>query len=455
MLVSNPCIHDTRVIRAAETVAELGFDTVVLALSDDDAGARECRNGVVYKRIPKLPRRAKQTPEQFGDPIFGPSEQGGRPPNFRPPPTSPLPRGVEHSARTRYRVSHRIKRKLGNQVRKLAYFVPRPLIDTRRISKVFERDLLSLRPDIIHAHDLVTLPTAAAASKVLGSKLIYDAHELEVHRNTRNGAFDKWLRFYLERRHIKQCDAVVTVCDSIADYLAREYSIARPAVVMNAPETHLGNDRSNDLDLRSHLKLPKSTPLAVYVGRITIGRGIDQMVEAMQYLPDFHLALVGPANAPTVAQALKIATSTHVIDRIHTLKPVAADRVASFIRTADVSVVPIQNVCLSYYYCLPNKLLESAMAGLPVVVSNMPELRRFVEISAAGVVMDEADPKDIARAVQEAYKDRCRLRLTHERLPGVEKIYGWSKQRDTLRALYGSLGRPQTASPTTFRSQKV
>src|SRR5680860_996095 len=51
MLVSNPCTNDTRVIRAAEAVAGQGFDTIVLALSNDAETSEERQNGVLFKRI--------------------------------------------------------------------------------------------------------------------------------------------------------------------------------------------------------------------------------------------------------------------------------------------------------------------------------------------------------------------------------------------------------------------
>ncbi|ODR97396.1 hypothetical protein AUC69_12350 [Methyloceanibacter superfactus] len=309
--------------------------------------------------------------------------------------------------------------------------------------RVFKSDLIKFQPDIIHAHDLVMLPAGAVAAKALGAKLIYDAHELEVHRNTKTGPVDKWLRYYLERKHIKQCDAVVTVCDSIADYLAREYAIARPTVVMNAPDVEGG--LPSDTDLRSSLGLSNDTPLAVYVGRITVGRGIEQIVDALQYLPAYHLALVGPVNKPTVDHAKQTAQALGMSDRLHIVPPVSPAMVVSFISSGDISLVPIQNVCLSYYYCLPNKLLESAIARLPVVVSNLPELKRFVEISESGVVMDETDPRGIARAIHDAYENRDRLRPDANRLRHAEEIYGWQRQKEALMALYSSFNLPTHA----------
>ncbi|GFO80481.1 MAG: hypothetical protein A49_01080 [Methyloceanibacter sp.] len=462
MLVSNPCTNDTRVIRAAETASMQGFDTVVLALSNEGVTSEERQNGVLYRRLanPRLTAQLEATPARISAKSFS----NGTTETLANLSTSDLanillglqarPSEIlELDAKNAFSpssLSREIGRRLLIRTVKLVralrtrvlggrwlYGPLRPVSETRFISRIFKNEALNLQPSIVHAHDLVTLPAGVAIAEKSGAKLIYDAHELEVHRNTKAGQLSRRIRARLERRHIRRCDAVITVCDSIADHLANEYAIERPCVVMNAPNIEEGYQ--GDEDLRSSLKLSTDTPLAVYVGRITIGRGIEQCVRALEHLPDYHLALVGPTHAPTVAAAENLAKTLGVFDRLHLVPPLAPSKVISFVKSADLSVVPIQNVCLSYYYCLPNKLLESTLAGLPVVVSNFPELRRFVEIGGSGIVMDETDPNDIARVMREAYERRHQLIPSHEKLARVEEIYGWQKQRDSLEEVYASL----------------
>ena len=497
MLVSNSCVNDTRVIRSANALSEFGFDTIVLAVAEGGETSEERRNSVLYKRLARhriqtqriqtqriqtqsqVPQDAVSAistyvlvPTYLADQAhllslhlsrFDPrSVRGLRKieQQLRGPAASYNESPIQVHNIGLFQIMLEIGRRLirlargqgrrfiasgrrfiasgkGLIRRQLHFLLFRPIVDARRIRRLFEDELMKLRPDVIHAHDLVTLPAAAAAAKSLGAKLIYDSHELEVHRNTQTGVIEKWLRYHTERRHIKKCDAVVTVCDSIADHLAREYSIKRPVVVMNAPD--VDQVLPSDADLRSHLGLARETPLAVYVGRITVGRGIEQIVDALRYLPEFCVALVGPTHKPTVEAALEIATKFGVDKRLHVLDPVPPGLIIPFISSADVSVLAIQNVCLSYYYCLPNKLLESAVAQLPMVVSNFPELRRFIEISGSGLVMDEKDPRDIARAIQEVYDNRHHFRLDAERLRRVEDIYGWSAQKFALREMYSRI----------------
>lgn len=281
------------------------------------------------------------------------------------------------------------------------------------------------------------LPAAIYIKKKTGCKVIYDSHELETHRNIARTYLDRMFCMFLEAVFIRQADAVVTVCDSIADHLARTYKIGRPSVVMNAPNTDTVSDGGRDI--RTDLDLDPSVPLAIYVGKITVGRGLEQTIQAIARIPRFHLALLGGINAVMLEQVSRIAADADVTERVHIMAPVPPDMVVSYIRGADASLVVIQNVCLSYYYCLPNKLIESAMAGVPVVASAFPELERFVSLSGAGLVVDETDPAAIAEALVTIARTRDDFVVDHEHAERIKAVYGWPTQRDKLIHLYRRL----------------
>jgi glycosyltransferase involved in cell wall biosynthesis len=170
-----------------------------------------------------------------------------------------------------------------------------------------------------------------------------------------------------------------------------------------------------------------------------MSRGLEQAIEALRYWPELHLALIGPEHAPTVRRLRRLVSRFMLEPRVHFVPPVASEHVTSYVASADVGIVPIQNACLSYYYSLPNKLLESTFARLPLAVSDFPEFRRFLRLSESGIVMDERSPKDIARAVREVYLRQREFRADAETLRKVEAVYGWPRQKEVLMHLYRSL----------------
>lgn len=530
MLVANPCVNDSRVIRAAESVAEEGHDVIVLATKAKGVPDREQRNGVVYQRcgLPAVAQsksntrpRAVPLGARFDATVNGLKQR------VAPTPLGTVLkklrslwkrnrvmlsaaaivtaaallaffalRALENSghnivallltfglglaagaalmALVAWRLSLRgTAGKKSSGLGRLARIRPMTTLNTKlrqsvstkgiksvaknvtrmsaqaakshlrvaytalRSEAFFKHPLEKLKPDIIHAHDFATLPVASRVARRSGAICIYDSHELEMHRNIKRSRFDRWLCGELERRYIKRVDGVITVCDSIADHLADYYRICRPTVVMNAPSFAVIN--GDERDVRSDLGLSPETPLAIYVGSITIGRGIETIVHALRSLPDFHLVLLGPANKGILEGALEAAKNDGTASRLHVLPPVLPSSVVPYVRTADVSLVLIQNVCLSYYYCLPNKLVESTIAGLPVVASDFPELRKFVQTTGTGVVTNERDSDAIARAIREAYERRHDLRPDEARRKIIDRHYGWETQRRKLVGLYDRL----------------
>lgn len=299
----------------------------------------------------------------------------------------------------------------------------------------------TLRPDVVHAHDLSTLPAGARIARRAGARLIYDSHELEMHRNATYKLLVKLRRQRLERKYIRKADAVITVSKSIAKHLRDVYRIKEPTVIMNSPIFEVLATPASDV--RTDLNLGLEVPLTVYVGSVTIHRGLEEMVRALEHAPAMHFATVGPRRSETEQELVSIACEIGVIERVHFVDPVHPDQVVGYIRTSDVSVLPIQNVCLSYYYCMPNKLLESVFAGIPVAVADLLEMRRFVEAHGCGLIMDETDPLSIARALLKLMDEREDYVLPVEKRKQLMDRYGWPKQAENLRALYDSLLEPE------------
>jgi len=93
---------------------------------------------------------------------------------------------------------------------------------------------LNLTPHIVHSHDLNTLPLGNKIAKKYTAKLVYDSHELYIHRNKpyKTPIWYQKFQFKIEKKLIKKCDAVITVSQSIVDYLEKTYTIPTPYLIM-------------------------------------------------------------------------------------------------------------------------------------------------------------------------------------------------------------------------------
>lgn len=440
MLVNNPCVNDSRVIKSAEALAQSGWQVVVLCRYASDLPVSEVVNGVTYRRIQPSPTKLSDMRDWIR------KKQHAR--------TSVVIAQKEMIHRDRSSVSQAVRvqssttpvaqgsawgyrARLFTRIKKFLTFPIKVLYWLNEDSEFKKMSLPVLRKmtfDVVHCHDLSTLPTGVALAERYGCKLVYDSHELEMHRNAH---YTKrvWLkRRKLETLGIRRADAVITVSDSIADHLAKDYGVARPHVILNSPD--FLKDDAFSRTVRQDLQLSASVPLAIYVGSVTINRGLENIVRALSLYPDLHFATVGPIRAQTRLELEAIAQSSQVSDRLFFLPPVKPSEVVPYLVDADVSVLAIQNVCLSYYYCMPNKLLESTFAGVPVAVANLYELKKFVDTYACGLVMDETCPSSIAHTIKEIIAKRGSFQLTPERRADIARDYGWSAQSVKLQTIY-------------------
>jgi glycogen synthase len=420
MLVSNPCTHDARVIREAEALADAGHEVRVLAKWAPGTERQEVRHGVTYERHAtksdlKLAAKAPAA-GQSGKPVQSLKA-------FAPEPPASAWQILNAKRMRAYRSA--------------AMLVPRtgPLLVYYAL--LFTKHGLAFKPDVVHAHDLVTQLAGLRISKRTGAKFIYDSHELETGRNAVYTSLERNLRARYERHLISKTDAVITVSDSIADYLAALYKIPRPSVVLNAPSMTTALSTSDHV--RKRLGLDAATPLAVYVGSVTTNRGIENCVRALQHAPSLHIAAVGPRAAPVAEALMREAAALGVQDRFHLIDPVPHEAVTGFIASADVSLILIQDTCLSYRFCFPNKLLESLLAGVPVLAAKLVEREHIVAKTSAGLVVDQTDPAAIAAGALQVAKNRAEYAPGPDTIDYIRKTYAWEQQSKTLLGLYESL----------------
>lgn len=442
LLVNNPCTNDARVIRQAEALAQGGYQTQVLAHWSAQEPEAAVKNGVHYRRIAARREdrvaKSRKAREASANTLPGsgvPVDAGHA--------GSPGPVKSAAQSTGALNLSTRIVLSLSSRAKDFAAgVVTGTLVNLLRHARHYAKPGAEWQPDIVHANDLCTLLAGYRIAKRTGAKLVYDSHELEIGRNGNFSKWERWIQARAEASLIHRADAVITVCDSIADFLKDRYAITRPTVIHNSPS--ISAHQCGDSDVRNHLELSADTPLAISVGKLTINRGIENCMRALVHAPDVHLVCIGPRVQTLADEIMAEAKELGVASRFHLVDPVPHDEVASFIRSADLSLITIQDVCLSYHFCFPNKLLESLLAGLPIVASKLPELEAMVARTGAGVTTDETDPEAIAKSMQEILADRQAFVPSSEQIETMRTQFGWGAQSERLLALYAQLAADQS-----------
>lgn len=277
------------------------------------------------------------------------------------------------------------------------------------------------------ASDLYVLPALAEAARRHGGRLVYDSRELYAALDSTAGrplVAAVWRA--VERRHIRRADAVLTVGEAIADRLVTAYGIDRPTVLYNAPEAGLDGDPSL---LRTRLGLPDDGRLLVlYQGLFRPGRGLPALVEAAHAVDGVRLVLIGEGAFEGEVARLGAGLG----DRLAVHPFVPPDDLAALTPGADLGACLIEPLTESLRLSLPNKLFEYLSAGVPVLASPLPEIRRVAE--GAGVLADPQDPEAVADALRSALDPVARAAWASHAREALGP-YTWTTGRETFRRL--------------------
>ncbi|WP_051939920.1 glycosyltransferase [Phaeacidiphilus oryzae] len=334
----------------------------------------------------------------------------------------------------------------------------------RDLELAFAPVLAELRPDLIHAHDFHMVGIGARAAGRLGVPWVYDAHEylagIDVpgrwyRRSELRGLLRRRMLVGVEREYIGRADAVVTVSRGIAERLRADHGLAaEPLVIANAPMRHGGAEAAPQqestagegaagaaVSLREAVGLGPETPLLVYSGGMAPRRGVASVVEGLARLERAHLALVAREDDPDVPALLTLAERLGVAGRVHTAPYVSPDRVVEYIASADAGLIPILHRP-NHELSLITKYLEYLHAGLPIVCSDVRTMARTTEELGVGEVYPAGDPAGFAEAAGRVLDGIERYRAQY--LPGrpgaaAAEEYRWSRQAEALDALYARL----------------
>lgn len=290
----------------------------------------------------------------------------------------------------------------------------------------FVRAALAQGGVAVHCHSIAPLAASVTVKRALGVPLIYDAHELETERNGLRGIKQRVER-HVERRRIRDCDAVICVSDSIADWYAENYAIRRPTVIRNVPEPSPPvRGRS---PLRERLGLDDEAIIFLYQGGLFRGRRVESVLQAFEGVRSpRHLVFMGYGELESLVRERSSRQAN-----VHFIPAVPPTDVLRYTAGADVGICGVENVCLSYYYSLPNKFFECVHAGLGVLAPDFPELRRVVRTWGCGWLLGE-EPA----AWASAFRDLTREQMSEAgaRSVAARDAFTWRAEEARLIDLY-------------------
>jgi glycosyltransferase involved in cell wall biosynthesis len=243
----------------------------------------------------------------------------------------------------------------------------------------------------IFAADLYSLPAAIKlAKKILKEtgimpQIIYDSREIFSALGPLSGSTIKQrIIAFLEKRFICKVDKFVVSGELDAEYLKSYFQTDKPFfVIKNYPKKQEIN-KSNYLAEKFNISSDKK--ILVYQGVLLGGRGIMPMLKAMNQIKDkYAFCMIGSGSKEEDYR--KYVLENDLQDSVFFHPEVEYSELLNITASADIGLCLIEPISFSYELALPNKLFEYIACGLPVLVSDLPALRKVVKDENIGEII--------------------------------------------------------------------
>lgn len=184
----------------------------------------------------------------------------------------------------------------------------------------------------------------------------------------------------------------------------------------------------------------KNTYKILYVGGLTKIRGILEIAMSMKYInPKYNVRL------QLIGEFCDKNFENHIIkiikddNRIEVIKWMPFEEMVNFLYEADIGLLCLW-IVPGHIQLGVNKLYEYMAAGLPIIATDIPIWKEFIEQNQYGLCVNINDPRNIANAIERLieHPEEAKIMGRNGR-KAVEEKYNWEKEATKLLAIYKTL----------------
>jgi glycosyltransferase involved in cell wall biosynthesis len=301
--------------------------------------------------------------------------------------------------------------------------------------------LVGTSANVYHAHDVQALPASYIAARLRRKPLIFDAHELPLSEiplseMTINRRFIHPFLTRLFSAMIPYCSGVIATSSRMAFEICHRYSVPQVITVRNFPPYRRihKSDRLHQL-----LGLSSDVRLALYQGNLQPDRQLDRLIRAAGFLEqNIIIVMMGKSYRSTQSELEALIVTENVSDRVKIIPAVAYADLLDWTASADIglSILPVDYTS-HLKVCLPNKLFEYLMAGLPVLASPLDAIAEVIRKYDVGWVLPSLEPAEVGAAINAMLRDQNALtRMSQNAFEAAWQDFNWEKESPQLVHLY-------------------
>ena len=177
--------------------------------------------------------------------------------------------------------------------------------------------------------------------------------------------------------------------------------------------------------------------IIIYQGVVNLGRGLELAIQAMKFVDNAKLIIIGDGD---IKDKLKqLVSKSDLDDKVQFIKRMPYEELMSYTKQADLGISLEENLGLNYYYALPNKLFDYIHAGIPVLVSDFPEMAKIVKEYDVGLTTKTFDPEELADLFVEMISNKEKRNIWKQNTKSASKELCWENEEKKLLAIYSEV----------------
>ncbi|NLF41811.1 MAG: glycosyltransferase family 4 protein, partial [Bacteroidales bacterium] len=205
-------------------------------------------------------------------------------------------------------------------------------------------------------------------------------------------------------------------------------------VFRNIPQTPVFAQRPD----RQSLGLPNDKHIVLLQGSgINVDRGAEELVEAFK--PGYGIEgaiLVIAGDGDVVASLKQHVEKQKMEDRVLFFPRMPYQKLLQYTRHASIGATLDKDTNINYRYSLPNKIFDYIHCGVPVLASDLPEIRKIIEQYKVGIIVKNHLPETIAGAIIDLLADQERLTRIKANTKEAALELNWEKESEIIRKVY-------------------
>jgi|TARA_B110000046_G_scaffold114145_1_gene121431 glycosyltransferase involved in cell wall biosynthesis len=285
--------------------------------------------------------------------------------------------------------------------------------------------LLFEKADAYCAIDLDSILPHYLVTRIKTAHFGYDAHEYFAEMEEvviRPTIKSMWKR--IERMCVPKVDFAYTISNSYKKLFEDEYN-ARFEVIRNVCRL----EDLNEVD-------SGAGPFVLYQGSVNVGRGLEQLIEAMQKV-NANLIICGAGDVleelKTLAIKLKV---QHKVEFKGYVDPIELRKLTP---QAAVGVTFFTNDGLSNKYSLANRFFDYFHAGVPQLAMNYPEYSAFNNSLEVAYLIDKVEVKQIEMGLNKILSNPSYHHGLKVNCMVARAEHNWQKESEKLIKIYADL----------------